>query len=122
MAAAATPDLDTAVPEKIHVVCVISNDGEYNSLRTFQCARFRGRLIGPDLSDLNFGRLADVYGAVGERITDPNLFAPALRRMLEADRPAVLDVVTDSTQLPPRFSHVRAFLGLGERTAAPATG
>ena len=116
-----TPDLETAVREKINVVCVISNDSGFNSLRTFQRARFRGRLIGSDLSDLNFGRLAEVYGALGERITDPNMFAPALRRMLDADRPAVLDVVTDASQLPPRFSDVRAFLGLGERTAAPAT-
>jgi acetolactate synthase-1/2/3 large subunit len=116
-----TPDLDTAVREKINVVCVISNDRGFNSLRTFQHARFSGRLIGSNLSDLNFGRLAEVYGALGERITDPNMFAPALRRMLDADRPAVLDVMTDSSQLPPRFSDVRTFLGLSGRTAATAT-
>lgn len=113
-----TPDLDTAVREKINVVCVISNDQGFNSLRTFQRARFRGRFIGSDLSDLNFGRLAEAYGALGERITDPNMFAPAFRRMLDAKRPAVLDVITDSSQLPPRFSDVRTFLGLSDQTPA----
>lgn len=109
-----TPDIETAVREKINVICVISNDCGFNSLRTFQRARFRGRVIGSDLSDINFAKLAEVYGALGERITDPNMFAPALRRMLDANRPAVLDVMTDASQQPPRFSDVRAFLGLND--------
>ncbi len=116
-----TPDLDTAVREKINVMCVISNDRGFNSLRTFQRARFDGRLIGSDLSDVDFGRLAEVYGAHGERITEPNMLAPALQRMLTANRPTVLDVITDSTELPPRFSDVRAFLGLGSQAATATT-
>jgi acetolactate synthase-1/2/3 large subunit len=107
-----TPDLETAVRERINVVCVISNDRGFNSLRTFQRARFRGRVIGSDLGDIDFARLAEVYGALGERITDPGMLAPALRRMLDASRPAVLDVMTDASQQPPRFADVRAFLGL----------
>jgi acetolactate synthase I/II/III large subunit len=110
-----TPDLETAVREKINVVCVISNDRGYNSLRTFQRARFRGRVIGSDLGDINFGKLAEVYGALGERITDPKMFAPAFRRALDANRPAVIDVMTDASQHPPRFGDVRAFLGLQDQ-------
>jgi len=57
-------------------------------------------------------RLAEVYGALGERITDPKDLGPALRRALEANRPAVVDVMIDPMQEPPRFFEIRKFLGL----------
>jgi acetolactate synthase-1/2/3 large subunit len=105
-------DLETCVREGIHVVSVVLDDVGFNSLRTFQRHMYKGRIIGSDYRDVNLGKLAEVYGALGERITDPKALGPALRRMLEANRPAVLDVMIDPMQEPPRFFEIRKFLGL----------
>lgn len=105
-------DLETCVREGINVVSVVLDDVGFNSLRTFQRHMYKGRIIGSDYRDVNLGVLAEVYGALGERITDPKALGPALRRMLEANRPAVLDVMIDPMQEPPRFFEIRKFLGL----------
>ena len=105
-------DLETCVREGINVVSVILDDVGFNSLRTFQRHMYRGRIIGSEYRDVNLGALAEVYGALGERITDPKALGPALRRMLDANRPAVLDVMIDPMQEPPRFFEIRKFLGL----------
>jgi len=105
-------DLETCVREGINVVSVVLDDVGFNSLRTFQRHMYKGRIIGSEYRDVNLGALAEVYGALGERITDPKALGPALRRMLEANRPAVLDVMIDPMQEPPRFFEIRKFLGL----------
>ncbi len=105
-------DLETCVREGINVVSVILDDVGFNSLRTFQRHMYQGRIIGSDYRDVNLAKLAEVYGALGERVTEPKALGPALRRMLEANRPAVLDVMIDPMQEPPRFFEIRKFLGL----------
>lgn len=105
-------DLETCVREGINVVSVVLDDVGFNSLRTFQRHMYQGRIIGSDYRDVNLAKLAEVYGALGERITDPKALGPALRQMLDANRPAVLDVMIDPMQEPPRFFEIRKFLGL----------
>ena len=107
-------DLETCVRERINVVSVILDDVGFNSLRTFQRRAYQGRIIGSDVGDVDLGRLAEVYGAMGERITQPKDLGPALRRALEANRPAVVDVMIDPAQEPPRFFEIRKFLGLAK--------
>ena len=50
---------------------------------------------------MNFARLAEDMGALGIRVERANEFAPALARALAANRPAVIDVVTDVEALAP---------------------
>ena len=49
----------------------------------------------------NFARLAEDMGALGIRVEKPDDIAPALARALAANRPAVIDVVTDIEALAP---------------------
>jgi len=51
-----------------------------------------GEAYNPD-----YVRLAEAYGAMGERVERPDDFAPALARALGSGRPYVLDVVIDTT-------------------------
>ena len=44
---------------------------------------------------MNFARLAEDMGAVGIRVEKPGEIEPAIAKALEADRPVVIDVVTD---------------------------
>ncbi len=110
--AAGLLEFSAHVRERINVVSVSFNGVGYNSLRTFQRHLYRGRIIGSDYGDVNLAQLAEVYGAPGERVTDPRALGPSLRRMLDANRPAVLDVMIDPMQEPPRFFEIRKFLGL----------
>jgi acetolactate synthase-1/2/3 large subunit len=94
-------ELETAVRERIPVVCVVYNDRGLGNERAFQKELYGGRLFGVDYGDVDFGALARVFGAHGERVTDASALLPALKRALDSGLPAVVDVVIDQNTLAP---------------------
>ena len=94
-------ELETAVRERIPVVCVVFNDRGLGNERAFQKELYGGRLFGVDYGDVDFAALARVFGAHGERVAEPSLLQPAIRRALESGKPAVVDVVIDQDKLAP---------------------
>jgi len=50
---------------------------------------------------VNFARIAEDMGAVGIRVEDPKELPGALQRGLKADRPVIIDVVTDIEAIAP---------------------
>ncbi len=94
-------ELETAVRERVPVVCVVYNDRGLGNERAFQKELYGGRLFGVDYGDVDFAALARVFGAHGERVSDPAALAPALKRALESNLPAVVDVVIDQNTLAP---------------------
>ena len=50
---------------------------------------------------VNFARVAQDMGAIGIRVESPGELAGALRQALAADRPVIVDVVTDIDALAP---------------------
>jgi acetolactate synthase-1/2/3 large subunit len=94
-------ELETAVRERIPLVCVVFNDRGLGNERAFQKELYGGRFFGVDYGDVDFGALARVFGAHGERVTGPDELQPALQRALESGKPAVVDVVTDPDRLAP---------------------
>jgi benzoylformate decarboxylase len=53
-------------------------------------AEMGAELVGPEL---NFARLADTFGIFGQRVERPDAIEPALKRALEQNGPALVDVV-----------------------------
>jgi thiamine pyrophosphate-dependent acetolactate synthase large subunit-like protein len=94
-------ELETAVRERIPVVCVVFNDRGLGNERAFQNELYGGRTFGVDYGDVDFAALARVLGAHGERVEDPGLLLPALKRALASGQPAVVDVVIDANSLAP---------------------
>ena len=94
-------ELETAVRERIPVVCVVYNDRGLGNERAFQKELYGGRLFGVDYGDVDFAALARVFGAHGERVTEPAALLPALKRALDSRLPAVVDVVIDQNTLAP---------------------
>jgi thiamine pyrophosphate-dependent acetolactate synthase large subunit-like protein len=88
-------ELETAVREKIPVVCVVFNDQGLGNERAFQNELYGGRTFGVDYGDVDFAALARVLGAYGERVRDSSELIPALKRALASAQPAVVDVVID---------------------------
>jgi acetolactate synthase I/II/III large subunit len=99
-------EIETAVRWNINSVTVVNNNGGGN-----QSKRGFDRAYGGQQTEkarelwtfrpVNFARIAEEIGAMGIRIERPSELSPALYRAVEADRPVVLDVVTDIEVLAP---------------------
>ncbi|MEX2034597.1 MAG: thiamine pyrophosphate-binding protein [Xanthobacteraceae bacterium] len=99
-------EIETAVRWKINAVTVVNNNGGGNqSKRGFdrvyggtQTAQARELWT---FSKVNFARIAEDMGALGIRVEHPSGFPAALAQALAANRPAIIDVVTDIDALAP---------------------
>jgi acetolactate synthase-1/2/3 large subunit len=99
-------EVETAVRWKINAITVVNNNGGGN-----QSKRGFDRVYGGQQTEggrslwtfnkMNFARLAEDMGAVGIRVEKPGEIAGALAQALKADRPVVIDVVTDIDALAP---------------------
>jgi acetolactate synthase-1/2/3 large subunit len=99
-------EIETAVRWKLNSVTIVNNNGGGN-----QSKRGFDRAYGGTEADrrrelwtynpMNFARLAEDMGALGLRVEKPGDIAPALARALAADRPVVIDIVTDIEVLAP---------------------
>ena len=94
-------ELETAVRERIPVVCVVFNDRGLGNERAFQNEHYGGRIFAVDYGDVDFAALARVLGAYGERVEQASDVLPAIRRALASGQPAVVDVVIDKNFLAP---------------------
>ncbi len=99
-------EIETAVRWKLNSVTVVNNNGGGNqSKRGFDRA-YGGEQTAQarelwTYNAMNFARLAEDMGALGIRVERASDIAPALKRALAADRPAVIDVVSDIEALAP---------------------
>jgi acetolactate synthase-1/2/3 large subunit len=99
-------EVETAVRWKINAITVVNNNGGGN-----QSKRGFDRVYGGQQTEggrslwtfnkMNFARLAEDMGAVGIRVEKPGEIAGALAQALKADRPVVIDVVSDIDALAP---------------------
>jgi acetolactate synthase-1/2/3 large subunit len=99
-------EVETAVRWKINAVTVVNNNsGGNQSKRGFD--RAYGGTQTEQARELwtynkvDFARLAQDMGALGIRVEKPGEIAGALAQALAANRPAVIDVVTDIDALAP---------------------
>ena len=99
-------EVETAVRWKINSVTIVNNNGGGNqSKRGFDRA-YGGEPTAKSrelwtYNAMNFARLAEDMGALGIRVERASDIAPALQRALAADRPVVIDVVSDIEALAP---------------------
>ena len=61
---------------------MVFNDGAYGNVRRNQEERFGNRIIASDLSNPDFVRLAESFGAAAERARNPAELRAALKRAL----------------------------------------
>jgi acetolactate synthase I/II/III large subunit len=99
-------EIETAARWKINAVTVVNNNASGN-----QSKRGFDRVYGGTQTEqarelwtfrkVNFARIAEDMGALGMRVEKPGDLGPALASALKADRPVVIDVVTDIEALAP---------------------
>jgi acetolactate synthase-1/2/3 large subunit len=73
-------ELSTAVRHGIDIVAIVFADGAYGNVRRMQKEDYGNRLIGVDLQNPHFPKMAESFGAAGVRTTTP----AGLRRELAA--------------------------------------
>jgi len=99
-------EIETAVRWGINTVTVVNNNSSGNqSARGFD--RAYGGQQTPEgrrlwtFNEVDFARLAQGMGAMGIRVEKPDQFGAALERALAAERPVIIDVVTDIEAMAP---------------------
>ena len=99
-------EIETAVRWKLNSVTVVNNNaGGNQSKRGFDRA-YGGKQTEQarelwTYTPVNFAKIAEDMGALGIRVEKPADFPAALERALAANRPAVIDVVTDIDAIAP---------------------
>jgi benzoylformate decarboxylase len=68
----------------------VKNQFRGSAERVRNAAEMGAEIVAPDV---NFARLADTFGIFGQRVESPEAIEPALRRAMEQNGPALIDVV-----------------------------
>lgn len=89
--------LGAAVEHQIPVVTVVVSNGCYGQAKATQTQFYDGRYVGVDHPFPNFADVALSLGARGERVLNPADIRPAIRRALESQRAAVVEVVVSAS-------------------------
>ena len=85
-------ELATAVQYGINVVVIVFNDNAYGNVLRAQIEQFDGHVLGTELYNPDFVKLAEAYGVQGVRVHDAGGLESALRETLAVDAPRVIEV------------------------------
>ena len=85
-------ELATAVQYRINLVTIVFNNSGYGNVRRDQQDKYHGRLLGVELRNPDFVKLAESFGALGLRAGSPETLKPVLERALAADSPVIIEV------------------------------
>ncbi|RMF10120.1 MAG: thiamine pyrophosphate-binding protein [Alphaproteobacteria bacterium] len=92
-------ELETAARYGLNVITIVCNDSHWGMYRPF------GELLdnpnfGTRLSHVDFAKIAEGYGCVGEKVESLEELPRAFERAQKSDRPAVIDIQVDFTRHP----------------------
>ncbi len=95
-------ELATAIHHDIAPVILVFNNRMYGKILLHQEKRFPTRVSGTNLTNPDFAKLADSFGAYGAAIEKTKDFAPAFEEALTCGRAAVLDIRMDPEAITTR--------------------
>jgi acetolactate synthase-1/2/3 large subunit len=104
------PELATAVHHKINLVTIVFNNRSYGNVLRDQRNMFKGREIGALLTNPDFVKLAETFGAAGYLARTPPELRSVLEKALALDRPVIIEVPSErgSDTSPWKFLHPNA--------------
>ncbi len=95
-------DLATAAAYNLGVVTVLFDNGAYGNVLRDQTRVFGGRVIGAELKNPDFLRLAESFGVHAERARTPDELQRAIPQAIDRDAPALIVVPVDpATEVSP---------------------
>ena len=96
-------ELATAVRHRIPIIVIVFNDGAYGNVRNMQKVLHGNRVIGSDLANPDFVKLADSFGIAGHRVARPEALRRALETSLAKNEPALIEVPCGDMPSPWQF-------------------
>ena len=92
-------EMETAARYNIRTITVLNNNGGLGQCRERAEKAHEGSRIRPEgffmYRPTHFARIAEEMGCLGLRVEQPDQIRPALEQALAADRPALVEVLTD---------------------------
>ncbi|MCF8475356.1 MAG: hypothetical protein K9G26_11740 [Emcibacter sp.] len=88
-------ELATAAQYNIPVVTIVFNNSAFGNVRRDQQQQYQGHLIGSDLKNPDFIKLADSFGLKGYRVKSPAELKPALEKAIMLNEPVLIEVVME---------------------------
>ncbi|HEX2117007.1 MAG TPA: thiamine pyrophosphate-binding protein [Alphaproteobacteria bacterium] len=88
-------EMSTAAQYGANVICVVTNNRMYGTIRMHQEREHPTRVVGTDLANPDFAAFGRVLGCHGETVTRTEQFAAALERAIKSNKPAVIELQTD---------------------------
>ena len=94
-------ELATAAQEKAAPVVLVVNNGMYGTIRMHQERDFPERVVGTELKNPDFSKMAESFGMAGERVERTEDFPAAFERAVASPTGAVIDLVVNPDYLTP---------------------
>ena len=100
-------ELETCARMGINLIVVVNNNHALAQTTTNLFAAYGGRPRDRAdelwvFKDVNFATVAEEMGCVGIRVTHPSEIRGAMETAFAANRPVVIDAVSDRTAMPPK--------------------
>ena len=92
-------EFDTAVRHGLDIVAVLGNDSAWGIDRQIQLAAY-GRAVATDLLPTRYDQVVQGLGGHGEFVNSPEELHPALERSFAAQKPALVNVLTQRVSSP----------------------
>src|SRR5213594_439733 len=108
-------EMATAAQYGVNVITVVYNNGALATIRMHQEAQYPNRPSGTDFVNPDFAALGTAYRALGIRVTRDTEFLPALQEALKANRPALIEVMTELEFISPTATLSQVTAGLPGR-------
>jgi acetolactate synthase-1/2/3 large subunit len=100
-------EMATAVHHRIPLTVVVFRDDAFGNVRRIQQERYGNRVIASDLTNPDFVRFAESFGAAAERARNPQELRSALNRSLKRrDQPTLIEVPVGPLPSPWEFIHL----------------
>jgi acetolactate synthase-1/2/3 large subunit len=96
-------ELATAMRHRIPLVAIVFADGAFGNVRRTQETRYGNRLIASDLTNPDFVKFAESFGAAGRRARGPDELRKALREAIAAREPTLIEVPVGPMPSPWEF-------------------
>lgn len=96
-------EVSTAVEQKLPIIACVFNNGAWCAEKKNQVDFYNNRFVGADIEGPNFAEVAKSMGAEGVRVDTPEALQAAIKQALQANKPTVIDIQVDGTQLAPPF-------------------
>ena len=98
-------ELATAALHGIDVVTVVFDDGAFGNVKRMQEEQYGGRVIGSELRNPDFVRLAESFAIAAERAETPGDLGEAVKRAFDRAGPSLIEVPVGKMPDPWGVSH-----------------